>query len=74
MDSPNVPRLFRDVFDAHDKAIASITTANAAIAEAATQFGIAMTANGVAMAEALAANRAAIALLYKWEADHRDTP
>lgn len=72
MDTPNVPRLLHDVLDAHDKAIASINTANAALGEAAAQFGIAITAHGVANAEALAANRAAITLLYAWETNRRD--
>jgi len=73
METPNVPRLFRDVLDAHDKAILSINTANTALAEAATQFGIAMTAHGAANAEALAANRAALGLLRVWETDYRDS-
>jgi hypothetical protein len=73
METPNVPGLFRQVFDAHDKAIERINTANAAMAEAATQFGIAMTAHGAANAEALAANRAALTLLYAWETDRDST-
>jgi glycine cleavage system regulatory protein len=73
MDTPNVPQLLHQVLDAHDKAIASINAANAAMGEAATQFGIAITAHGAANAEALAASRAASALLFAWESDHRDS-
>jgi len=73
METPNVPQLLHAVLDAHDKAIASINAANTALGEAAAQFGIALTAHGVANAEALTANRAAIALLFAWESDHRDS-
>lgn len=72
METPNVPRLLHTVLDAHDTAIASLRSANAAIGAAATQFGIAIAANDAAMAEALVASRAAITLLYAWESNRRD--